>query len=145
MFARTVVPLCTTVPLNLSRPLDTFSRSSTSNTAPTKATNGNGLPGRMREAMNRDVPIHGQIEPTIPQSLALCVRSLAALVKQRAHERDLARLEREVAARERDTMRVMLSVALGLLHMAERRCRTYEQRALHQSSSAGPTRRRGTR
>jgi hypothetical protein len=71
--------------------------------------------------MNLDAPIHGQIDSTIPQSLGLCVRSLAALVKQRAHERDIACLERDLAIRERDTIRAMLSVTLGLLHMAERR------------------------
>jgi hypothetical protein len=73
--------------------------------------------------MNLDAPIHGQIDSTIPQSLAVCVRSLAALVKQRAHERDLARLERDLALGERDTVRAMLSVTLGLLHLAERRNR----------------------
>jgi hypothetical protein len=83
--------------------------------------------------MHCDAPIHGQSDPTIPPSLGLCVRSLAALVKQRAHERDVARLEREVAVRERDTIRTMLSVTLGLLHMAERRYRASKRHGMYQS------------
>lgn len=73
--------------------------------------------------MNLDAPIHGQIDSTIPQPLGLCVRSLAALVKHRAHERDIARLERDLAIRERDTVRAILSATLGRLHLAERRNR----------------------
>jgi hypothetical protein len=80
--------------------------------------------------MNLDAPIHGQIDPSIPQSLGLCVRSLAALVKQRAHERDLARLERDLAVRERDTVRAMLSVTLELLHTSEMRYRASKRRAM---------------
>jgi hypothetical protein len=83
--------------------------------------------------MDLDAPIHGQIESTIPQPLGLCVRSLGALVKQRAHERDLARLERDLAIRERDTVRAMLSVTLGLLHMAERRNRLVQGRSMYHS------------
>jgi hypothetical protein len=71
--------------------------------------------------MDLDAPTKGQIETIVPQPLGLCVRSLAVLVKQRAHERDIARLERDLAIRERDTARAMLSVALGRLHIAERR------------------------
>jgi hypothetical protein len=60
----------------------------------------------------------GQSDAPTSSTLELCVQSLAALVKQRAHERDLARLERDLATRERDTVRMMLSVALELLHVA---------------------------
>jgi hypothetical protein len=81
--------------------------------------------------MNLDAPIHGQIDSTIPHSLGLCVRSLAALVKHRAHERDHARLERDLAVRERDTVRAMLSVTLELLHIAERRYRASNRRGMY--------------
>jgi hypothetical protein len=73
--------------------------------------------------MNLEAPIRGEIDSTALPALGLCVRSLAVLVKQRVHERDLARLERDLAIRERDTTRAMLSVTLGLLHLAERRNR----------------------
>lgn len=73
--------------------------------------------------MDLDAPTKGQIETTVPQPLGLCVRSLAVLVKQRAHERDIARLERDLAIRERDTVREILSIALGLLHVPNKRNR----------------------